>query len=209
MGWLSGLTRIGGAIAAPFTGGASIPISQAAAGMMDQVGKGAGAAASSAAQGRGSKAEMMMDLQDKLENQLLAREMEKREAQSDAYRKTQQAARTMQWKPAMRPAGVPNISFTSGPGDMGRASAATLYGQAMNRLQAPDLQNMSGMPEYKPLMDPAKMRSDFQKSLSPGFWERLAGIGAFVAPIASEWVKGRQGSSVTIPTTDTMKLPGR
>lgn len=52
MSFLSGLLNIGGLIAAPFTGGASIPITQGLSGALSGIGQTAGAAAGGAAKGR-------------------------------------------------------------------------------------------------------------------------------------------------------------
>lgn len=189
MGFWSKLAKIGGVAAAPFTGGLSIPIGNAIGEMTEGVGRGAGAAAQGAAQNRGSKAELMMDAQSDLERQLLAREEEKRSAQMDAYRKAMYGANNIQWQQAQRPAGVPMIQFTRGPGDMGRMAGGELYSQAMRRMLQPDLVNPTGMPEYKPLMDPAQMQKEFQKSLSPGFWEKLGGYGGFAGPAVGSFMK--------------------
>jgi hypothetical protein len=139
------------------------------------------------ASNRGTKAEMMMDSQSDLERQLLAREQEKRDAQSSAYRNAIMGDAAVNWMPARRPQGTANISFVN-PSMNARAAGATLFDQAMARMNAPDLQNQSGMPAYRDLTKD----KEFQNTMKPGIMERITGIGGMVAPLAGALAKPTQ-----------------
>lgn len=104
MGFWSTLARIGGYAAAPFTGGASIGIGNAAGSMIDSASAGLGGASQAAASNRGTKAEIMMDQNRDLERQLLEREQEKRNARSAAYRDMMVGQHVQNFAPAPRPA---------------------------------------------------------------------------------------------------------
>jgi hypothetical protein len=179
MGWGSffkTVGKIGAGVAAPFTGGASL----AAIPMIDGVSKGLGAGSQAAASNRGTKAEMMMDQNSDLERQLLAREAEKRSAQQGAYRAAMTGAHGTSWKPLARPAGIPGSYREMDPTSLD--AAKMLNQQGRMRLGADDLNSrdsMSGMPAYRDL----SKDKQFQKTLDPGFWEKLAGVGSAVAPI--------------------------
>lgn len=189
MGWgsiLKGLGKVGAGIAAPFTGGASLM----AIPMIDAIGAGAGAASQASASNRGTKADLMLQQQGQLEQQLLAREAEKRDAQRSAYRAAMAGDYAANWKPLTRPAGVPS----AGTQPMSQNAIDTgnmLYNQGRMRLGADDLNtrdSMSGMPAYRNLTND----KEFKKTLSPGFWEKLGGIVGAAGPALSRGFGGQQ-----------------
>jgi len=185
MGWgnfFGTIGKIGAGIAAPFTGGASLMAIPA----IDALSKGAGSASQSMASNRGTKAEMMMDQNRDLESQLLAREAEKREAQANAYKNAMRSDMAVNWKPTVRPEGIPNISYNAGPSAAGRDIASTMFNQSKSRLGAPDLQNQQGMQAYRNLAND----KEFGKTQKSGFWEKLLGIASGVAPIAGAYLGG-------------------
>ena len=179
MGILSKLLKVGAGVAAPFTGGASL----AAIPAIDAFGKAAGGGAQAMASNRGTKAELLMDSQKALEEQLLARELEKRQAGSDAYKKSIMASLAANWQSPSGPPGVTPVRFggPNGPGnDMNRMAGGEMFGQSMRRLLQPDLVNPTGMPAYQSMMDnPA-----FKKTMNPGILEKLLGIASVAAPVA-------------------------
>lgn len=165
-GWLKSIGKIGAGIAAPFTGGASL----AAIPAIDAIGAGAGAASQASASNRGTKAELLLDQNRDLEQQLLAREADKRAAQRQAYAAAMMGERGQSWSPLSRPAGVPG-SY-NGLTDASRGVSSELFNQAMARMKAPDMQAQSGVPAYRNLaQDP-----EFLKTMKPGFWEKFGGI---------------------------------
>lgn len=140
---------------------------------------GLGRYSAGAAANRGTQAERLLDTQKTLEEQLIAREQEKRAAQSDAYSKAMRADLAKNWKPATRPGNIPTISFTSGPSAEARGVSDELFKQAAARMKAPDLQNQTGMPTYKdPTQDP-----ELRRTQRPGIGERLSGYGAAALPL--------------------------
>ncbi len=166
-------------VAAPFTGGASLalaPLTGAAGGALDALGAGAAGASQAAASNRGTKAELLLDQNRDLESQLIMREREKRDAQKQAYRAAMGGEYASSFKPSVRPAGIPG-SY-EGPTQASRDIGATLYKQAMSRLQSPDLNNMRGMQPYNDL----SKNKEFTKTMSPGFWEKLGNITSVAAP---------------------------
>lgn len=173
-GFFKGLGKIGAVAAAPFTGGASMT----ALPFLDAIGKGAGAASQSAAQNRGTQAELHMDLQDQLENQLLSREFNTRAAQEAARKQSVMGDLAANWSPAARPTGIPTISF-GGPSARGQSAGSELFEQAMSRLRQPDIAQQTGMPAFKDLSKDPK----FQKTQKSGFLEKLGGVAGFAAPI--------------------------
>ena len=218
MGWLGklgkGLLYAGGAMAAPWTGGASLAavlgtgasagIGSMLSGMGSNagaIGAGMGSAAAAAAENRGNKAATLYTVKDQLERQLLAREEdaragigEQRTAETHAIRQALGAAGLLEWRPATRPSNnrpginykIPNISFTDGPGRRTLATANTSYGRATDRLgRLPNDIYRSNLPEYTPLDDDPR----YQETLDPSGWERAGGIGSFIAPIAGSVIK--------------------
>jgi hypothetical protein len=166
-------------------------------GGLDALGKGAGAASQAAASNRGTKAEIMMDTNALLEQQLLAREAEKRDAQKSAYRAAMMGDYTANWKPLGRPAGVPSMGY---PEMTPRSIEAgnMLYNQGRMRLGADDLNSrdsMSGMPAYNDLTK----NKEFMNTLSPGFWEKIGGIAGWAAPAVG---------AMRTPPPPTGTLPG-
>lgn len=190
--------------AAPFTGGTSL----SAIPFIDAIGSGAGKAAQSMASNRGARASTQVDLQDQLEQQLLAREANTRAAQSDAYRKAVMGDLASSWRPAARPTGTPTISF-GGPSERGMTAGSELFEQAMSRMRQPDIAQQRGLPPLKDLSrDP-----EFQKTQKSGFLEKLLGVGSAVAPIISAGLKGRGQATTSLPTPiqgipDQRILPG-
>jgi hypothetical protein len=170
--WLGKVGKIAAGVAAPFTGGASLSAIPA----IDGISKGLASGSQAAASNRGTKAEIMMDQNAQLEQQLLAREQEKRQAQAQAYRAAMMGNYAQNYKPLSRPSGVPGTyEATAGTGELGKI----LQKQAMTRLGASDLNNMTGMQPYRNLAN----YEQFKKTLDPGFWEKLSGIGSVAAPI--------------------------
>lgn len=162
MGFLSTLGKIGAGIAAPFTGGASL----AAIPAIDAIGAGMSGAAGSMAHNRGTQAQLELDSQRQIEEQLLRREMEKRTARNDAMRQSVFGSMLANYQPQARPAGMPQSPFNLG--DIG--SRALQFGSqdALGRLQGGDQM-------------PALQRPDVSKLAKPGFLERVLGIGGAVA----------------------------
>lgn len=190
----SKIAKIGSMVAAPFTGGASLT----AMPMIDAASKGLGAAAQSSASNRGTKAEIMMDQNSALEQQLLAREREKREAQGDAYKNAVRADMAQTWKPAARPANIPTISYGGGLSPEGLHAARLLGNQARTRLEAPDLQQgQGGMPSYRDLTKD----KDFQKTMNPSIWEKIGGIASAALPLLGGALSAKAGGPSPITPT--------
>lgn len=183
-GWLKPIAKIGAGIAAPFTGGASL----AAIPAIDALGQGAGAASQAAASNRGTKASLLMDQNEDLERQLLAREADKRAAQRQAYAAAMMGERGQSWTPLARPAGVPG-SY-NGLTDASKGVSSELFNQAMARMRAPDMKAQSGMPAYRNLVQD----KEFKKTLKPGFWEKLGGITSAAAPFVGSAISGMKGN---------------
>lgn len=141
------------------------------------ISKGLAGASQAAASNRGTQAELALDQNSDLEKQLLAREEDKRRAQTQAYNAAQTGDRAATWQPLSRPAGVPGSYQGSSAGSQGAGSE--LFNQAMARMKAPDLQNPTGMPAYKNLAnDPT-----FQSNLKPGTMENITGYGSWLTPL--------------------------
>jgi hypothetical protein len=192
------LAKVGGFAAAPFTGGASIPIGSAIGGAIDGISKGTGNAAQAMASNRGTEAELMLNQNDALEHQLLARQQETRSARNDAYKNAQRGAVAYNFDPskvfAGLPSNVPRIDVTGGTMGTPQAKAAgdELLKQSMNRLTQPDLQVNGGgsMPAYRNLWtDP-----QFQNLLKPGGWEKFFGITSAVSPFLG-LMAGQEGGA--------------
>lgn len=143
MGFWGTLGKIGGAIAAPFTGGASLIASD----VLSNIGRTVGKGTDQAAQNRGAETEaqlyrdqIAMMSQQQNEQNIIQRaklEMEQKaadaKAREDAGRTAMRADAVKNWKPAARPEGVSNISFTSAPGEGGIAAANEMERQALIR----------------------------------------------------------------------------
>jgi hypothetical protein len=185
MSFWSNLAKIGGFAAAPFTGGASIPLGMAAGGALDAFGKASGAAGQGMASNRGTKAELMLDEQSDFERQLLARELEKRAARSAAYRDAVVGAHGMNFQPAVRPGSVTTPSYYQ-PSAERQLAAEELFRQGNRRLLQPDLVNASAPPALQRLMD----NPEFLRTLSPSIWEKLLGIAGVAAPAAGMFMGG-------------------
>lgn len=190
MSFWGNLAKIGGFAAAPFTGGASIPIGMAVG---NSIGAAAGGAAQGMANNRGVKASVMMDQNSALERELLAREEEKRAARNDAYKNAQRGAIAYNWQPQQGPPGIPHFDVTGGTMGTPQAKAAgdEMLKQSMNRMTQPDLQTPGGMPAYRNLAND----KDFNKAMNPGLWEKIAGIAAVGAPIAGGIFSGGGGNT--------------
>jgi hypothetical protein len=197
MGFLSGLAKIGGWAAAPFTGGASIGIGNAVGGALDAAGRGAGNAANAMAGNRGTKLGVMMDQNSALEKELLAREEEKRSARNDAYKNAIRGSIAYNYDPSKQfaglPGNVPHLDVTGGTMGNPQAHAAgdELLKQSMNRMTQPDLQGPGGMPAYRNLATD----SEFNKALNPGFWEKFLGGASAALPIAGMFTGPRSGNN--------------
>jgi hypothetical protein len=163
MGLFSVLGKIGAGIAAPFTGGASL----AAIPMIDAIGGGASSAAQSMANNRGSAAELTLDANDQFERQLLARELEKRNARNDALRQSIFSSLLAQYQAPQRPAGMPASPFAN-LGAVGLDATQFAAQDALNRLRAGDTL-------------PALQRPDISKFTKSSIWEKLLGIGGAAA----------------------------
>lgn len=183
--------------AAPFTGGASL----AAMPMIDAVSKGLGGASQAAASNRGTKAEMMMDQNSDLERELLAREMNSRQARNDAYQGAIRADMAQTWKPATRPGNIPTISYGGGLSPEGLDAVRTAANQYRGRLGAADLQSPSGMPSYRNLAQD----KDYQKTQKSGIWEKIAGIASAALPVAGMAMGGMGGGGYNMPSTPLEK----
>lgn len=163
MSLFSVLGKIGGVVAAPFTGGASL----AALPMIDALGKGASSAAQSMASNRGSAAELTLDANDDFERQLLARELEKRNARNDALRQSVFASLLAGYRAPTRPEGMPQPVFRDlgAPGSHALNVAAR---DAVARLHGGDTL-------------PALQRPDLSKFTKSSIWEKLLGFGGAAA----------------------------
>lgn len=191
MGWLSTLGKlVGKGALAVGTGGASLAMPGVGAGSMigDVAGAATGGAANAMANNRGTSAALQLDQNRDLENQLIAREQEKRSARNDAYKNAIRGSIAYNYDPskafAGAPAGMPHFDITGGTMGNPQAHAAgdELVKQSMNRLTQPDLQVNGGaaMPAYRNLWtDP-----EFRKTLNPGTWEKILGGISVAAPIA-------------------------
>jgi hypothetical protein len=185
MGLLDALKHIGMGAADIVTGGATVPLhaKMAIGDIAGAVGSTGQAAASTAAANRGAQAGQARDLQNDLESQLLARATESRTARNDAANNALRASLLQDWRPLDMPGHIPRFSFANELSGNTRATADELYRQAMLRLEQPDLAKAEGMPAHRPLMSGKKLQSRFQATQSPGWLERLAGLGAFAGPI--------------------------
>lgn len=176
MSWWKNLLSIGSAVAAPFTGGASLAIPAA----LEVGGAAAGAGSQAMASNRGAKIDaasqeeiLNQNRQRNFFDQVLAREADNRAATSDALRKVQQGDYLAG---GGRPYAAPVVggqtlpTYGFGPQNKSeavRASGASLGNEAQNRLQ-------NGNP-VPPVPQLQQFRFD-PKLLKSGFWEKLLGI---------------------------------
>jgi hypothetical protein len=150
---------------------------------MDRLGAGAGGASRAAASNRGTQAELMLGQNEDLERQLMAREIDKRQAQSQAYRAAMSGEYANSFKPSVRPAHI--SGSYEGPTDASRGIGSELYNQAMARLRLPDLASPTGMPTYRNLAnDP-----DFKKTQKASKWEKVGGVASWLLPLAGKFLK--------------------
>ena len=163
MSLLSILGKLGAGVAAPFTGGASL----SAIPLIDALGKGASSAAQSMAGNRGTAAELTLDANQQFEQQLLARELEKRTARNDALRQSVFGSLLAGYQAPTRPNGMPRAAFGN-LGAVGTDAAQFAAQDALNRLRAGD-------------MMPALQRPDLSKNTKSSIWEKLLGIGGAAA----------------------------
>lgn len=168
MGWGTWAKIIGKGALAFGTGGASLAMP--GVGLASMVGDATSAASKSMASNRGAKTAAMLDQDRLLEEQLLAREAEKRHAQSSAYRSAMVGSHGVNYAPSMRPAGVPGSYQSTATTPEGRAAAGTLYSEGMRRLLQPDL--VSGT--TNPILAQDKQRLNLP--LDPSVWEKILGI---------------------------------
>lgn len=146
----------------------------------DAVGKGMGDASNSMAKNRGTMAELMLDQNKDLEQQLMAREQEKRAAQSGAYRNAMVGSHAMNYQPSARPAGVPGSYQSTALSPQSRDTGGLLYREAMQRMLAPDMVNQTGMPTYRNMAEDPQ----FQDQLKAGKLEKGLGMGSWISPLA-------------------------
>lgn len=140
-------------------------------------GKALGNASQAQASNRGTLAELMLDQNDQLERQLLAREQEKRQAQDQAYRNSMLGDRAATWQPLKRPDGISGTY--QGPTANSQAAGSELYKQGMDRLNSPDLKTPTGMPTYNNM----GTNPQFQDALKPGAMEKITGAGSWGLPL--------------------------
>lgn len=189
MGWggfFKGLGMVGGALAAPFTGGASlIPTIAGAAGA------GLGAIAQGKAQNRGAEFEGQLGLEQLLMqrdrdffNQQIAREQEGRAGSSDAFRKLLASQRVKS------PGPRPQLSkYSIAPRQATEAEltgADALTQEVLKRLQG-------GNPITPPTMRPMSVDP---KLLKPGLFERIAGYASPALGVLSQLPMGRRPSNM-------------
>lgn len=189
MGWLQTLAGIGGAIAAPFTGGATLPLTfgsfmkQAAPGLIGSVASGLAGGAQKGREGQNNNAiQQALFAQQENQNKYRAGvenagiDLERRKfaqgSQSDAYKKAIQSALGMNLQDAHvnRPKGVPNISYSGGLrpsalGAEGRAASSELNKQAMLKLM--NGEKFDELPQYQGTAAPTYK--------GPGAFENIMG----------------------------------
>jgi len=209
MGFWGTLGKIG-SIAAPlaaipFTGGLSAlglggAVKSALPGVLSAAGRTIGAGTQQAAQNRSAEMEaglmrdqlaMQAQQQHEQAQQQRARlEMDQRaydtKSRLDAGNTAMRASSIQNWKPAARPSGVSNISFTQGPGEGGMAAAKEMERQAlMRQLRGEQFAPMSALAgPYA--VSPMKKAGTMEK------------IGNFMAPalsIGGAIAAGQQGLS--------------
>jgi hypothetical protein len=163
MSFFSVLGKIGAGVAAPFTGGASL----GAIPLIDAIGAGASGAAKSMASNRGTAAELTLDANKQFEDELLRRELNKRQDRNDALRQSVFSSLLSQYHPAQRPGGMPQSPF-QGLGSVGMQATDFAGQDALNRLKAGDTL-------------PALQRPDLSKYMNSSIWEKLLGIGGAAA----------------------------
>lgn len=143
-----------------------------------------GGAAQSMAHNRGTSAELMLDANSDLERQLIAREEEKRAAQNNAYQNTIRGSMAMNWQPTQAPrAGINVVRFggPQGPANpQAQAAGSQLYNQSSARLNLPDLQNPTAMPNYRNMLEDP----EFRKNLNAGGLEKGFGLASALSPLA-------------------------
>ena len=157
------------------TGGASL--AAPGVGAMSMIGDVTGAMAKAQAANRGTSAELQLDEQKQFEEQLLARELEKRRAQSAAYRGAMVGSHAVNYQPGIRPAGVPGSYQSTATTPEKRMAGGELYGQTMRRLLQPDLVNPAAPPDFLRLLN----NPEFRKTMKPSVWEKIlqvASVGA-------------------------------
>lgn len=176
-----GGSAVGGGLTGLLSGAAKNFGKQA---VQDSISRGLGSYSQAQASNRGTNAELQLDANSALERELIAREQEKRTAQNDAYQNQIRGSLASNWQSPQAPRSGINVVRFGGPNgpanDQTRAAGAGLYSQATARLQAPDLQNQTGMPTYNNLMQ----NPLFTQNLKAGKGEKLAGIGSALTPLA-------------------------
>lgn len=148
----------------------------------EAVGSALGASAQSQAANRGTMAELMLDQNSDLERQLLAREQEKRDAQSNSYSNMMMGQHAANWEPRAGPYAPTQVKPMSAEQ---KAAGTQLYEQALKRMNMPDLQNPTGMPDYNNL----SKNPEFQNTLHSGKLEKAAGIGSWAVPLAAQLLR--------------------
>lgn len=148
-------------------GGAAAGSGSLLSSILSGVGQGAGAAANSMANNRGAEAGLTLDANDAFERQLLAREVEKRNARSDALRTSIFGSLVSGYQAPTRPEGMPQSPYAT-MGAAGREAADFASQDALARLRAGDTL-------------PALQRTDPAQFARPSIWERLLGYGGAAA----------------------------
>lgn len=137
--------------------------------------RGLAGGAQAQASNRGTAAELALDSNAALEDQLLAREREKRNAQNQAYTNMMLGDRATSWKPLARPTGI--SGSYEGMTPRAQASGDMLFQQALARMKAPDLANgQGGMQPYRPV-------NAVEQYGKPGIGEKAMGYGAAALPL--------------------------
>lgn len=193
-----GSTAIGTGLAGGIAGGTGVGMGTASGGGLtstlmnmgrraltdkgtEMIGNGLARSAQAQAMNRGTQAELMLDQNDALERQLLAREQEKRSAQSNAFRNMIIGDRAQTWEPLARPDRInpEGRPAYAGMTPAGKAAGGQLFQQALQRMQSPDLQNQTGMPAYNDL----SKNKQFTDTQHAGLGEKAAGIGSWGVPL--------------------------
>ncbi len=163
MSLFSVLGKIAAIGAAPFTAGSSL----AALPAIDAIGAGLSSASQSMANNRGTAAELTLDANDQFERQLIARELEKRNARNDALRQSVFGSLLSQYQAPTRPAGMPQSPFTN-LGATGTDAATFAAQDALARLRAGDTL-------------PSLQKLDLSKYTKSSIWEKLLGVSGAAA----------------------------
>lgn len=159
---------------------------KAAGGLFDSISAGTGGAAQSMANNRGTMAEIMLDANTELERAMIARELEKRNAQSHAYNSQMTGQLAQNFRPAPRMDPRMGASYTTGSTPEQVLAGRALEQQGRERMAQPDIANPTGMPKYRNMMEDP----EFLKALKPGIGEKILGWASGLAPFAGLFGEG-------------------